>query len=436
MYLFQNKDQLFEFDPQDFSIKSQVDLIHRPIGEPSRGANSEVRVNSISINIAQRCNLNCTYCYADGGTYGNSGDIDLQTAKQTIEWLVAQSPDTRVFGINFFGGEPLLRFTTVKDVVAYTSEFAARKDIRFSYSITTNGTLLNDEIIAFFQTHDFAVNVSVDGPRELHDKQRPFINGKGSYDVLVPKLKLLLATGLHVSVRSTVTDQTPEDDVTQSLKAIGFHHITVTRASGSLFGNVRPVESADGLVQLQTRKEEVQRLNWQSLQDEADHFLEMIASRDIEGIRDTRLSPKLYKNIFSLLTGKKRETFCGAGKNYAGISSSGEVYLCHRFVGTEAYRIGHVNDEKSRTIDELKAERPSGLSKCESCFAKNLCGGGCYHDNLGKTGSIFEQHEDDCINVRSIAEIAIAMVARLSAGDKQFLAENNVIFTKFCPLDL
>ncbi len=436
-HTFSSNGRMIEFDPENLAIKSiAYEEIHRPEESPNDFARN--MVNSISINIAQKCNLNCTYCYADQGTYGNASEIKLQTGKDAIDWLLGQAPETREFALNFFGGEPLLQFATLKCLVSYTEELAQQKNIKFNYSITTNGTLLNDKIIAFFKKYDFSVNVSVDGPKRLHDKQRPFTSGAGSYDVLVPKLKKLLESGVHVSSRATIMDQTPESLVSQSLQDIGFKHITVTKASDSLFGNSRPVENADEIADILVAKEEARRLNFKHLQDEADQFLALIRNRDVEGIRGRKLNPKLYKNIFSLLTGKKKERFCGAGKNYAGISSKGEVYLCHRFVGQDAYKLGHTKDagEKIKTIDDLQAELASGTSKCDSCFAKYLCGGGCYHDNLGKTGSLFEQHEDDCKIVRQTAQIAIALVAQLTLDDKVFLSHNNIVAMNFCPLDL
>ena len=215
----------------------------------------------------------------------------------------------------------------------------------------------------------------------------------------------------------------------------------MTNASVSRFVSTLPeAEKANGS---DTAEDPVKALpaSGQKLQSEADLFYDFVKSKKLSELKALKLSSKLYKNIFSLLSGKKRGRFCGAGQNYAGVSSQGKVYLCHRFVGMDEFQLGSVAspDSKLKTIGNLAEESASTVSKvskCSSCYAKNLCGGGCYHDNLGKTGSIFEQDEKDCKEVRQAAKIAIDLVARLSDQDKDFLEEFNIIVKKFCPLDL
>ena len=395
-------------------------------------------MSTLSINIAQTCNLNCTYCYAGQGTYGNAGKMSASTGRESIDWLVNQGENIREFSINFFGGEPLLRYSTLKDLVSYAEQKKQNGSFLFHYSITTNGSLISQSIIDFFKTYDFAVNVSIDGTRALHNKQRPFLNGEGSYDMVAKNIKKLLAAGVRVSARATIMDQTPEEEIFESLRSLGLEQITVTNASVSRFVSTLPGTGKVNDSGTAADPVKALPLSGQKLQSEADLFYELVGSRRVNELKKLKLSSKLYKNIFSLLSGKKRGRFCGAGQNYAGVSSQGKVYLCHRFVGMDDYQLGTVlsSGSKLKTIGNLAEESVPTVSKCTSCYAKNLCGGGCYHDNLGKTGSIFEQDEKDCKEVRQAAKIAIDLVARLTDQDKDFLEEFNIIVTKFCPLDL
>jgi uncharacterized protein len=431
-------DETFSLNPETMEVVSEgpsdsvisVGLLNYTEGD-AQSIEIPKAVAAISLNVVQKCNFDCTYCYADQGTYGKKGSMCFGTARQSIDWLVDQVGDSRELSVTFFGGEPLLEFALIKQIVNYANEKQLNRTFIFRYSITTNGSLIDDLVIEFFKANNFWVNISMDGPVDLQNLQRPLINGKGSAGAVHYRVKRLIDAYADVSCRATITDEANRDRVQQFLESFGFKNITISLASNPLSRSTQryPLPCP---ASIEVYRSEIDR-------DILDHFLELIRRRDSHSLKSTKLPSHLYKPIYAFMTKNKKNSFCGAGLSYVGISSEGQAYLCHRFVGHEKFSLGHVASAPAlKALVTLREEFSASEenSKCVACFARNLCGGGCYHNNLGKTGSPFEQSEEECVKVRASVELAGRFVANLTEEDKGYLLSQNVIATKFCPLDL
>ena len=381
-------------------------------------------VVNMCLFLTQSCNLKCVYCYGDGGGYGTGGRMDEQTAFQAVDWLLEQSEKIKKLHIGFFGGEPFLNFPLMKAIVAYAKDKVQAIGKEVDFNTTTNATLLDEEQIAFIKEHKINVMVSFDGPKEVQDAQRPYANGEGSYDVIVPKLKKLLAVMPETPGHAVIVGETDPKIVKNALQAIGFAEISIMPASQSLFEGqpdaTKPLRDTERLLQ--------------TLEEEADAWLRLSKNRDIEALKNLKAKSGLYQGVISLLHNNKRRHACGAGLGLAGVSSAGDIYLCHRFVGMDEYKMGNVF-AKDLNREAYQKSPVTENPVCASCFAKYYCAGGCKHDNAGSHGSITTPSEDICrLKLREL-ELAATVICRLDPEDKSFLIEHKIVTPKPCPLD-
>ena len=383
-----------------------IELGLRPAGGSEIPDDDQLRTLTLMVN--QTCNLACTYCYADGGEYGSPGQMTAATAKRAVDWLIERSGPVRNLVLTFFGGEPLISFGLIKDVVAYANRQGDFSGKVFSFSTTTNGTLLSDEIIAFLKEHQFEVMVSLDGSKGVNDDQRPFKNGKGSYDTIVPKLRKLLAEMPETPARATITGAAPPDEIRQALHEIGFRKTGLGMASGTLFESMahepRSVRS-QGVVAL--------------LAQDTEDLLETIRQRDAERLKT--LDSAILGQLAQFLAGNKSKHPCGAGRRLVAVSAQGDVSLCHRFVGTDDYTLGTIFEDNV-TLPALNVSPVEHLQPCSTCFAKYLCGGACYHDNVTTNGSLYEPAPDLCNMMRRTMELVAYLSCELTSEDRAFLA--------------
>ena len=360
-----------------------------------------------------------------GGTYGGGGNMNQKTAFQAVDWLIEQSGKKKKIHVGFFGGEPFLAFPLMQEVTEYAGKKAREADKTVEFSVTTNATLLDDEKIAFIKEHDISVLISLDGPKEIQDAQRPFADGRSSYDVAVPKIKKLLKTCPKIEGHAVITGSTDPERVRKTLQDIGFENVSLTPVSGSLFircsAKTSPQRELDGWLKL--------------LEREAETWVEHVRKRDSAFLKEFMLTSQLYKALLAFLRNTRKIIFCGAGFGLAGVSCSGDVYLCHRFVGMDAYRLGSVfSDHLDRKqYQELPV---TFVGECRECFARFLCAGGCKHNNACSKGSVFEPPEDTCRLMRHRCEMAAYTVSLLTDEDRNFLNQNKIVPQKFCPLDL
>jgi uncharacterized protein len=324
-------------------------------------------IHALSLAIAQKCNLGCTYCYAQQGAFGGEAkNMPLATANEAVDLLLAQAGEGGKATLAFLGGEPLVNRSVVQAVTQRAAELAGRRGIALSFSITTNGTLLNQADAAFFETHGFAVTVSLDGPRETHDRLRPYKSGAGSFDRIMRNLQPLLARQrrMQVSARVTVTPgnldlrRTLDDFIAAGFRSVGFSPVLSAPDAGS--GELRGEDLArmlEGMIDCGRAFE--QKL----IAGERYPFENMVnAMREIH-------------------RGTHRPYPCGAGAGYFGVSADGELAACHRFVGDPEGAMGNLaavdRDRQSRWLAERHVHRQA---PCTQCWARYLCGGGCHHE--------------------------------------------------------
>ncbi len=396
--------------------------VEAPVKKKEKIGESVPVVNAV-LFLTQSCNLKCVYCYGDGGGYGAGGTMTESTAFRAVDWLIEQSDKMKKIHIGFFGGEPFLTFSLMRTVVAYAKKRAQETNKEVDFRATTNGTLLDDEIITFIREHAIKVTVSFDGPPEVQDVQRPFINGNGSYTAIVPGLKRLLAAMPDTPGHAVLTGTNDPQIIKAAMRAIGFSEVTVIPASASLFAGPGA-----------TMQERDMEMLFSQLEQEAQTWVNLISNRDSESLKDLKSKSQLRMALLTLLHNTKRRHACGAGLRMVAVSCMGDVYLCHRFVGQDEYKLGSVF---ARELDREKYSRSPAtfIAACAACFARHYCAGGCKHDNASSCGSAFTPSEDVCRLRRRELEMAAVVVGGLDHADRVFLAEHNVIPAKPCPLD-
>ncbi len=436
-----NEEQHKVIPVSEFSFDSEAELTneehcghcetnqsyHQPhgiVGETSEPFVPEAII-TIALFIAQKCNQSCTYCYGGDGKYGGSGKMSEETAFESIDWLLEQSQEAEQVYVGFFGGEPLLNFKLMKAAVSYSRKRESETGKKINFSVFTNATLLNNEIIEFLEVNQFSVHVSFDGPKAIQDSQRPFRKGVGSWDVTVPKLKRLLKSFPEAGCRATVFDFSDLLSVEKALHEIGFKNTDLVLAAPSLFTNQSDAINYERVLE--------------GVEREAKLFYEKIKARDESWFNGKKVKGlwgrSLRQGVELFLNGPRRLFRCAAGRRYVAISAQGEIYPCHRLVGTEGHHLGEISDtDIERKIYHVPVYAQQ--SKCEKCIAKHFCLGGCYHENLGATGSAFDTNEERCNVERRIAEHAASISLRLGDEDIGFLFRRGIIQQTACPLDL
>jgi uncharacterized protein len=404
-----------ELSPQERARFADYGLLDSP--PPVTPGTTDVAVHSVTLLTTHACNFKCTYCYEFSNfaqPHSKPGKMDLDTAKRTVDWLIATSGDERKLALGFFGGEPLMNFALIRQAVAYAEQQGAAHGKRFSFSMTTNGSLLTDEIIAFLKLHGVKTTVSMDGGREIHNAQRPMLNGHDSYETVRPRAAKLLEAMPDTGCQATLSGDTDPREVKRSLAALGFRKIGMTNVSPSTPEEGQQV--GDGLWSA--------RAMMQLLDDEAGMLRRAVAGRDAEAIR----APDNYlcRRLGTFLTGEVKEHHCGAGKASVAVANSGDIYLCHRFADLKDYRLGHI-DEKGLDRAAYQAKPVGSIAACSTCFSRYHCPGGCYHDNLNTTGSAFVPNPTLCDVSRHMTELAAAISADLTDDDVAFLVAEGLV---------
>ncbi|MCD8150234.1 MAG: thioether cross-link-forming SCIFF peptide maturase, partial [Clostridiales bacterium] len=332
-------------------------------------------VKALCLHIAHDCNLACRYCFAEEGEYhGRRALMDLEIGKRALDFLIENSGRRRNLEVDFFGGEPLMNWNVVKELVAYGREQEKIHDKNFRFTLTTNGVLLNDEIMEFANREMSNVVLSIDGRKEVNDHMRPFRKGQGSYDLIVPKFQKF-AESRHQDkyyVRGTYTHYNLDfsEDVLH-LADLGFQQISV-----------EPVVAEDSEAYA-LREEDLPKLF-----EEYDKLAAEMVRRNAEG-----RGFDFFHFMIDLEGGPcvaKRLSGCGSGTEYLAVTPWGDLYPCHQFVGNEDFLMGNVWDGVTRTDirDEFKCCNVYAKEKCRNCFARFYCSGGCAANSYHFHGSI------------------------------------------------
>ena len=361
-------------------------------------------VKALCLHIAHDCNLACRYCFAEEGEYhGRRALMTYEVGKQALDFLIANSGNRRNLEVDFFGGEPLMNWQVVKDLVAYGREQEKLYNKKFRFTLTTNGVLLDDEVMEFANREMDNVVLSIDGRKEVHDFMRPFRKGAGSYDLVVPKfLKFAESRGeKSYYARGTFTRHNLDfsKDVLH-LADLGFDQISV-----------EPVV-ADEKEEYALRWEDIPRIC-----EEYDTLAKEMIKRRKEGkgfnffhfMIDLTGGPCVYKRLSG----------CGSGTEYLAVTPWGDLYPCHQFVGEEKFLMGNVWDgvKRSDLCEEFKNCNVYAKENCQDCFAKFYCSGGCAANSYNFHGSINDVYDLGCELQRKRVECAIMLKAAEAAEE-------------------
>lgn len=389
----------------------QINQKNRAVGKKSYNHG----VGTISLNVAQVCNLSCVYCYGVDGEYGTKGKMNEPTAYKSVDFLISESKSPNI-SIHFFGGEPLLNFPLMKKVVDYSLKQAELKGKRIEFSITTNGTKFSKEVNNFLNTHDFNVIVSFDGDESMQDKNRPFKNGGGSYSVIKPKIEeFLKSRNGNATARATVTNHSYDLKALRGqLKKMGFNTAGATVATLSEFATEnRPVDHLS--------KEQKINLLLES-DNETEEILNGIKNRDLTVLSDLSDSTVLI-HVQELKHKQKKFFPCGVGRGLLAISITGDIYPCHRFVGDDKFKMGHIDTYDGTSANQYAQSHTQTHPVCSKCWAKYHCGGlGCIHDNYITKGAIDNINTDHCTSLKNDLKNAIYIFSSLTKADREFLS--------------
>mgnify|MGYP002535454181 FL=1 len=355
-------------------------------------------VKALCLHIAHDCNLACRYCFAGEGEYkGDRSLMSLEVGKKALDFLVANSGNRRNLEVDFFGGEPLMNFDVVKELVAYGRELEKTHDKHFRFTLTTNGVLLRDDVIEFANKEMDNIVLSIDGRKEVHDHMRPFKNGKGSYDFILDKFKKVAESRNQQKyyVRGTFTHYNLDfvKDVL-SLADEGFEQISVEPV---VAGPEEPYA---------IREEDIPQIC-----EGYDELAKEMLKRKKEGrgfnffhyMIDLSGGPCVYKRLSG----------CGSGTEYQAVTPWGDLYPCHQFVGEEEFCLGNVDDGIVNTEmrDTFKLCNVYAKEECRNCFAKFYCSGGCAANAYHCHQDINKPYEIGCELQRKRVECAIMLQA-------------------------
>ncbi len=358
-------------------------------------------VKALCLHIAHDCNLACRYCFAEEGEYhGRRALMSFEVGKKALDFLIANSGSRRNLEVDFFGGEPLMNWQVVKDLVAYGRQQEKLHDKHFRFTVTTNGVLLNDEIQEFINQEMDNVVLSLDGRREVNDHMRPFRNGKGSYDLIVPKFQKLADSRNQEKyyIRGTFT----RENLDFSEDILHFADLGFTQMS------IEPVVG-DASDPYAIREEDLPKI-----MEEYDKLARVMIQREKEG-----KGFQFFHFMIDLDGGPcvaKRLSGCGSGTEYLAVTPWGDLYPCHQFVGQEEFLMGNVEDGiiKPEIADDFRSCNVYSKEKCRDCFAKFYCSGGCMANAYHFHGTIHDTYDIGCEMQRKRVECAIMIKAALA----------------------
>ena len=363
--------------------------------------NRQTVVKALCLHIAHDCNLACRYCFAEEGEYhGRRALMSFEVGRKALDFLVRNSGNRVNLEVDFFGGEPLMNWQVVKDLVAYGRSLEEPWHKKFRFTLTTNGILLNDEVQEFVNKEMANVVLSIDGRKEVHDRMRPFRGGQGSYDIVVPKYQELAESRNQTNyyVRGTFTRHNLDfaSDV-MHLADLGFEQISV-----------EPVVASEN-EEYAIRREDIPRIL-----EEYDKLAVELIRRKKEG-----KGVNFFHFMIDLEGGPcvaKRLSGCGSGTEYLAVTPWGDFYPCHQFVGQEKFLMGNVDEGILRTDirDNFKSCNVYAKEKCKECFARFYCSGGCAANSYNFHGNINDAYDIGCELQRKRIECAIMIKAALA----------------------
>ena len=361
-------------------------------------------VKALCLHVAHTCNLNCSYCFASQGKYhGDRAIMSFEVGKQALDFLVAHSGTRRNLEVDFFGGEPLMNFQVVKDLVAYARSIEVENGKRFRFTLTTNGVLVDDDVIQWANRECSNVVLSLDGRKEIHDRFRVDYAGNGSWEKIVPKFQKFVEArgGKDYYMRGTFTHANPDflKDIQQMLD-LGFTELSM-----------EPVVCAEGDPSALTEED------LPIVLEQYERLAELMLQKEKEG------KPFTFYHYMIDLTGGpciyKRISGCGSGTEYMAVTPWGDLYPCHQFVGEERFKLGNIWDgvTNTETQAEFAACNVYAHPQCRDCWARLYCSGGCAANAYHATGSVTGVYEYGCKLFRKRMECAILVAIARALGE-------------------
>lgn len=370
-------------------------------------------LQALVLNLTNQCNLACKYCYEFGADRiadpaGKARYMTLETAQASVDFLLEKAAGRRAVHITFFGGETLMNFKLLRQVVGYAQDRGAAAGCKVGFSLTTNATLLSDEIIAFLSENEIGVTVSLDGPPELQDRNRVYKNGKGSYAVIEPRLRRLIAGHKTRAITARVTLTEGVNDVTGIFRHLkddlGFHEVGFAPVTDSGGQDYSIDEGGMDGVLAQFR-------------ELADEWLAYAVRGEMHGFTN------VSETIGELIQGTNKSHPCGAGLGLLGVDPSGSLSPCHRFVDSDEHALGdvHTGIDQDKREDFLNRGHVAAKYECGSCWARPLCAGGCHHEAFVRYGDTGHANLHYCDWIRSWTNTCLEIYGTVSVRNPEFL---------------
>ena len=402
-----SKEDIEECYEQITELKKNGKLFTPDTFEPMAGALKQKTsgvVKALCLHIAHTCNLNCEYCFASQGKYqGERAVMSFEVGKRAFDWLMENSGSRRNLEVDFFGGEPLMNFEVVKQLVAYARSIEKKKGKNFRFTLTTNGLLIDDDVIDFANKEMSNVVLSLDGRKEIHDRYRVDYNGNGSFEKIVPKFQKLVKAreGKNYYMRGTFTHQNPDflKDIEVMLD-LGFTELSM-----------EPVVCAAG------DPAELTPEDMTVVMDQYEKLAELMLKRDKEKRPFT-----FYHYMIDLTGGPciyKRISGCGSGTEYMAVTPWGDLYPCHQFVGDEAFKLGDIWNGVTniKTQNSFAECNVYARKECKDCWARLYCSGGCAANAYHATGKVTGIYKAGCELFKKRMECAIMVQIARAFGE-------------------
>ena len=373
---------------------------------------SEYPISTMVLNVNTGCNLSCTYCYKEDLTSPDKGErMDFETAADAFELLLREAAARDRVNLVFFGGEPLSNMRLIRQVTEHAERRAREESKTVDLSLTTNATLLTDELIEWFDGHRFGLTISMDGPRALHDRNRRTVGGKGTYDVVAGKVRKLLdryrsrPVGARVTLTPGVTDVVA---IHRHLKyEIGFFEVgfsPVTAGDTAAF-NLNEAELAEVFA---------------GMKELGRHYLEGALRGENNGFSN------MHQLMTDLVEGTRKSLPCGAGVGMLAVDKEGGLNLCHRFTGSDLPTFGNVSEgiDKPRLGTFLNGMLDRSDRSCRTCRIRNICSGGCYHESYARYGDPAHPVHHYCDILRDWVDFGIEVYTRIMDRNPEFFTRH------------
>ncbi len=374
-------------------------------------------LTTMVLNVTNQCNLSCTYCYE----YGEDKIVNTEngrkpkfmseeTARESVDFMLREAGDNRMAHLTFFGGETLLNLPVLKSTIAYARQRAVEVGKEVDFSLTTNATLLKPDVIEFLAENRVGVTISIDGPKEVQDQFRVFSNGTGSYDVVAPKIRELLRRHKTRPIGARVTLTTNNLDIRKIFRhlreEIGFWEV-----------GFAPVTTAPG------REYAIAESGFDSMLEQfrslAAEFLEAALENRHHGFSNVK------DTLEEIHKGVSKPYPCGAGLGLMGVSTDGDVALCHRFAGSDEHKLGTVRDGIDRLVQIgfLEKHHIDDKTDCRQCWARPLCSGGCYHEAHTRYGETSHPNLHYCEWIRGWTDTCLRIYGELAVRNPRYLEQ-------------